>query len=465
VKVRPRRSSKARRTNAAPPIPIPGRGAAADTRGADAGEARAGVDAAIRVDDELLGGVRRFAAAGAPAQLEHEREQAADVRRRVRRARDRRPARRRHGRRHVAPRRDQGAGRRRRGRLVDRGDHAGTARRKAAALGRAIDRGDDGDAARERGVDQATDEPVRRAAEAEVDDLRAALDRGAQAQGEAEAVARGVACRLLDARAQREHPRAGCDAGDADPVVGARRDDAGDCGAVQLADPRPVATDQVGARRDLPGEIGMIELHAAVDHGDAHVAAGRAAVQLVETPGRRGGLQREQRIVVCERPEDVHRLCPGDARLAAQRYRHCVGAARVGHRHHVAVETDDGHRPLGEEGEAVPFGERRGDPPPRRAAARVGVAARVVAVGAEVRRRQVEEHEHLRAWVGRRRRRARGVGRAGVRGEREQREGDQQRLHLAGSPSSDSTRATAGSARSRASASAPSRECAADTRR
>ena len=82
------------------------------------------------------------------------------------------------------------------------------------------------------------------------------LDRRAQRQGQAEAGARGVARRQLAAGAQRQHPRAGRDAGDADPVVGPRRDDAGHRGAVVLADVRPVAGDRLTLGATCPARSG-----------------------------------------------------------------------------------------------------------------------------------------------------------------------------------------------------------------
>ena len=155
----------------------------------------------------------------------------------------------------------------------------------------------------------------------------------------------------------------------------------------------------------------MIELHAAVDHRDPHVAAGRAAMQLGQTPARRGRLQREQRIVVGAAARNRFIACAHATPGSWLSWPATSSApARGGHLHHVAVEADDRHRPRGGEGEAVGSCQRRGDPPPRRAAAGVGIAAGVVAVGAEVGRRQVEEHQHLllRIGAGRRRRRARG---------------------------------------------------------
>ena len=202
------------------------------------------------------------------------------------------------------------------GALGGNGQYAGMGRGETAADYSRIRRTNDDDVARETDIEQALEQVIARPAEAQVDHLDILVEGELQGLGQREARARrNRLVGLLPARAQREQPRIGRDAGDADAIVGARRDDAGDGGAVRLAaagrDP-----DEIARHRDAPAQVGMVHFHAGVDFGDADVPAGRDLVHLGEMPQPRAWLQRIQRIVVGQHMEHVHGLRRFHTRIA-----------------------------------------------------------------------------------------------------------------------------------------------------
>ncbi len=314
----------------------------------------------------------------------------------IRRARHGRPARSRKRRRHVAARCGHGADRRRQARArrsrrrpppspagkppwsAERSTAATTATRRAraASIRRAMSR---------------SGGPPRLRLMTCAPFSSAALSPRARAR----VVQDGAGARRLAAGAQRQHASVRRDAGDADPVVGPRRDDAGHRGAVVLAEVGPIAG-EVQAGVDLLGEVGMVELHAAVDHRDPDIAAGRRRMQLGEVPARRGRLHAR---TGDRRGRSVRNRFIGCAHSTCGSWPSCagdlVGPARGGNLHHVAIEADDRHRPGRGQDEAVGACQRLRHPASRRPAAGIGVAAGVVAVGAEVGGGEAKEHQDL----------------------------------------------------------------------
>ena len=206
---------------------------------------------------------------------------------------------------------------------------------------------------------------------------------------------RGVR-RRLPTGAQGQHARLRRYADDADAVVGARRDDAGDAGAVRFGERRP-AIDEVGSQSDLAEQVGMLLVDAAVDDGDTHAASGRDLVKLGQMPSARRRLHRIQRVVAASplRLVDVHRLRPHHTAIARQRLCDGLGCSARRHGHHEAIGTEHRHRPRGDERQTVLARELCRDAAARVAARPVAIAAGVVAVGAKVLGRHLQQHQHL----------------------------------------------------------------------
>ena len=208
---------------------------------------------------------------------------------------------------------------------------------------------------------------------------------------------------------------------------------------------RPAPSTKFALARDLAGEVGMVGLHAAVDHGDAHVASGRDGVQLVQAARPRGRLQANSG---SSWPRVGTRSSAGPRRRAdrapapAPRLRRAAAGRHV---HHEAVQAEQRHRPVGDQLRPLPRASaaatrRRAARRPRRhsrphscrrggSAPAAGAAA--PAPGAALR--------PTAAALGRRRRRcADATGRAPSSSQATE------RPHRAASPSSDSTSSTAG---------------------
>ena len=205
------------------------------------------------------------------------------------------------------------------------------------------------------------------------------------------------------AGAQGHEARAGRDAGDADPVVGPRRDHAGDSGAVGLAGGRGSA-DEITADLDLAAKVRVIGLDLAVDHRHAHVAAGGDLVQRREPPLPGGGLDAKQGIGVGRlgaggftalSAEQADRFGQGDIRLPRQARGLLYGRTSVRHRHDEAVEAEKRHWPVVDQGEAVAAREPAGDAPTRCAAGAFVIAAAVARRGSGMVRRHAQEHKDL----------------------------------------------------------------------
>ena len=68
-----------------------------------------------------------------------------------------------------------------------------------------------------------------------------------------------------------------------------------------------------------------------------------------QMPGLRRGLVRVQGIVVALGPKHIHGLRPGDTRVLGQGPGHVLGQLPVRHRDHEAVQSQQRHRPVGDE--------------------------------------------------------------------------------------------------------------------
>ena len=208
-------------------------------------------------------------------------------------------------------------------------DHLGHGRGKGIAR-LAATRGDDRDPAREHELQQAVEQRILRAGEAQIDDLRRLLQREGQRLRERERAAHRLRLRR-PARAQREQLHVRRDADDADAVAGARRDDPRDGRAVLLAAARRRVNDEVLRVRDAPRQLRMTDVDARVDDGDVDAASGRPALRRLELQLAHAVLELEVGIVVAasaeraclgllgrlgrEHLEELHRLHGFDARI------------------------------------------------------------------------------------------------------------------------------------------------------
>src|SRR6201999_518269 len=104
---------------------------------------------------------------------------------------------------------------------------------------------------------------IHRAAETQVDDLWTELDGGRQRLGKRERVAaRGIGVRLeLPACLQRINLRRGSDANNAEAIVGERRDDTRDFGAVAVrTELRRIVVDVVAGGCDAMREVRVLRV-------------------------------------------------------------------------------------------------------------------------------------------------------------------------------------------------------------
>ena len=136
--------------------------------------------------------------------VDHESEHPAHMRRRIRRSGDQAPARTRQAGGHVGAGRSDHARWRRPAILVDDRHHSRHAGGKAARRERAVGGRHDGDAAGQCRSDQLLDQSIERTAEAQIDHLRAAIDR--RMQGERKAESRAHASRAPRLRGRRAMP-------------------------------------------------------------------------------------------------------------------------------------------------------------------------------------------------------------------------------------------------------------------
>ena len=179
----------------------------------------------------------------------------------------------------------------------------GQRRGEAAVTEGRIDGADDDDAVRDGHIEQPFEQPVVRTAQAEIDHLDFLLQGELQRLGKGEARAgRGGVARALPARSQPVEQGIGRDAGDADAVVRACRDDPGDRRAMRLAG-AGWTVDEIARQRHAPAQVRVVGLDTGVHLGDPHVPARRDPVHFGEMPLGRAGLQREERVVVTENVE------------------------------------------------------------------------------------------------------------------------------------------------------------------
>ena len=116
------------------------------------------------------------------------------------------------------------------------GKHPAMRGGKAAIAKPRVGGADDRDAARQSRIEQACEQSVGGAAQAQIDHLHVLVDSKLQSLGEREAVANsaGPADRRLPTGAKRVEPCVGRNARDTDAVIGTRRDDPGNRRSMQF---------------------------------------------------------------------------------------------------------------------------------------------------------------------------------------------------------------------------------------
>ncbi len=138
----------------------------------------------------------------------------------------------------------------------------------------------------------------------------------------------------------------------------------------------------------------MIVFDAAVDHGHDHVTPGGDAVQLVQMPERGAGLGRKKWIVA-ERMESAHRLDPLDAFVARQHFHQMRRRAVRGVFHHVTIDTERRHGPVGYQDQAVRLCQFLCNAMACAVPTVVAVAAGVARIGPVMRGGQVQHDQDL----------------------------------------------------------------------
>src|SRR5690606_28955349 len=143
-------------------------------------------------------------------------------------------------------------------------------------------RADEYDAAPETEAHQAREQRIGGAAQTEIDDLHAGVDRGRQRFRERERIARcaGTCLAPAPAGAERVQARSRCDADDTQPVVVDRAYDARYGRAVEVySRTGALRTHEIAIVLDATGQVGMVDIDAGVDDAEAHALSSRRAMR------------------------------------------------------------------------------------------------------------------------------------------------------------------------------------------